>query len=88
MRQAKSLFSPDLLGYVSLHKPDKLPFDGVPFYERESQRYRSNIDIEELIQAAVRELPQEQLKNLSLGDYGWAAPQRDRQTPVVSVPVE
>jgi integrase len=62
MRQAKSLFSPDLLAYVSLHKPDKLPFDGVPFYERESQRYRSNIDIEALIQAAVRELPQEQLK--------------------------
>jgi Phage integrase family. len=62
MRQAKSLFSPDLLAYVSMHKPDKLPFDGVPFYERESQRYRSKIDIEALIQAAVRELPQEQLK--------------------------
>jgi len=62
MRQAKSLFSPDLLAYVSLHKPDKLPFDSVPFYERESQRYRSKIDIEALIQAAVRELPQEQLK--------------------------
>ena len=62
MRQAKSLFSPDLLTHVSLHKPDKLPFDGVPFYERESQRYRSKIDIEALIQAAVRELPQEQLK--------------------------
>jgi hypothetical protein len=62
MRQAKSLFSSELLAYVSLHKPDKLPFDGVPFYERESQRYRSKIDIEALIQAAVRELPQEQLK--------------------------
>jgi integrase len=62
MRQAKSLFSPDLLAHVSLHKPDKLPFDGVAFYERESQRYRSNIDIEALIQAAVQELPQEQLK--------------------------
>ena len=62
MRQAKSLFSPELLAYVTLHKPDKLPFDGVPFYERESQRYRSRIDIEMLIQAAVRELPQEQLK--------------------------
>jgi integrase len=62
MRQAKSLFSPDLLAYVSLHKPDKLPFDGVPFYERESQRYRSRIDIEALISDAIRELPQEQLK--------------------------
>jgi integrase len=62
MRQAKSLFSPNLLAHVSLHKPDRLPFEGVPFYERESQRYRSKIDIEALIQAAVRELPQEQLK--------------------------
>src|SRR4030095_528018 len=62
MRQAKSLFSPDLLEYVTLHTPDKLPFDGVPFYERESQRYRSKIDIEALIQSAMRELPQEQLK--------------------------
>jgi integrase len=34
----------------------------VQFYERESQRYRSKIDIEALIQAAMRELPQEQLK--------------------------
>ncbi len=50
MRQAKSLFSPDLLGYVSVHKPDKLPFDGVQFYERESQRYHSKIEIEALIQ--------------------------------------
>jgi integrase len=62
MRQAKSLFSPDLLEYVTLHRPDKLPFDGVPFYERESQRYRSKIDIEALIQSAMRELQQEELK--------------------------
>jgi integrase len=62
MRQAKSLFSPELLKYVILHKPEKLPFDGVPFYERESQRYRSKIDIEALIKNAMRELPQEQLK--------------------------
>ena len=62
MRQAKSLFSPDLLAYVNLHKPDRLPFNGVPFYGRESQRYYSKIDVEPLIRAAVRELPQEQLK--------------------------
>jgi integrase len=62
MRQAKSLFSSDLVRHVSLHKPDTLPFEGVPFYERESQRYRSKIDVEALIQAAMRELPQEQLK--------------------------
>ena len=62
MRQAKSLFSPELLAHVSLHKPDKLPFDGVAFYERESMRYHSTIDIEALISDAVRELAQEQLK--------------------------
>jgi integrase len=62
MRQAKSLFSPDLLVHVSLHKPDKLPFDGVAFYERESMRYHSTVDIEALIHDAMRELPQEQLK--------------------------
>jgi len=62
MRQARSLFSPDLLVYVSLHKPDKSPFDGVAFYERESMRYHSVVNIEALIQDAIRELPQEQLK--------------------------
>jgi hypothetical protein len=62
MRQAKSLFSAELLAHVAMHKPDKLPFDGVAFYERESMRYHSTIDIEALIQDAMRELPQEPLK--------------------------
>jgi integrase len=62
MRQAKSLFSPDLLAHVTMHKPEKLPFDGVAFYERESMRYHSTVDIEGLIHEAVRELPQERLK--------------------------
>jgi integrase len=62
MRQAKSLFSPDLLAHVSLDKPDKLPFDGVAFYDGESMRYHSTVDVEALIQNAMRELPQEQLK--------------------------
>jgi integrase len=34
----------------------------VAFYERESMRYNSTLDFEALIQDAVRELPQEQLK--------------------------
>jgi hypothetical protein len=62
MRQAKSLFSPDLLAHVDMHKPDRMPFDGVTFYERESMRYHSTVDIEALIADAMRELPQEQLK--------------------------
>jgi integrase len=66
MRQAKSLFASKLLHHVAMHKPDKLPFDGVAFYKRESMRYHSKIDIEALISDAVRELglpaQQEQLK--------------------------
>jgi integrase len=62
MRQAKSLFSAELLVHVAMRKPDKLPFDGVAFYKRESMRYHSTLDFEALIQDAVRELPQEQLK--------------------------
>ena len=62
MRQAKSLFAPELLRHVAMHKPDKLPFDGVAFYKRESMRYQSKVDVEALISDAMRELPQEQLK--------------------------
>jgi integrase len=45
-----------------MHRPDKLPFDGVAFYERESMRYHSTVDIRSLISDAMRELPQKQLK--------------------------
>lgn len=62
MSQAKSLFSEELLRHVKFHRPEKLPFDGVAFYERESMRYRSAIEIEGLIHDALRELPEEQLK--------------------------
>jgi integrase len=62
MRQAKSLFASELIRHVAIHKPDKLPFEGVAFYKRESMRYRSTVDIEALISDAVRGLPQEQLK--------------------------
>jgi len=64
MRQAKSLFAADLPRHVAMHKPDKLPFDGVAFYQRESMRYHSTVDIEHLIGDAMRELAQkpEQLK--------------------------
>src|SRR4030095_1109104 len=62
MRQAKTLFSEDRLAHVAIQKPDKLPFDGVAFYERESMGYHSTVDIEALIGDAMRELPQEQLK--------------------------
>ncbi|PYL16274.1 MAG: hypothetical protein DMF46_03505 [Verrucomicrobia bacterium] len=64
MRQAKSLFASELLRHV--HKPEKLPFNDVAFYKRESMRYQSKVDIEALISDAMRELSlpaqQEQLK--------------------------
>ncbi len=62
MRQAKSLFSEDLLTHVKMVRPEKLPFEGVAFYPRESMRYHSVIDIEALIRDALGELPQEPLK--------------------------
>lgn len=62
MRHSKSLFSPELLRHVAMRTPDKSPFDGVPFYPRESMRYHSTIDVEALIADAMRELPQEPLK--------------------------
>src|SRR5262249_15371827 len=47
---------------LAMETPDKLPFDGVAFYRRESMRYQSTVDIETLISDAMGELPQEQLK--------------------------
>ena len=62
MRQAKSLFSPEILKFIDLELPHALPFTGVGFEPRQSMRYRSSFDIERLIAAAQTELPQEQLK--------------------------
>jgi integrase len=62
MRQAKSLFAPKLLAHATIEEPDKLPFEGVAFYKRESMRYQSTVDIGTLISTAMHELPQEQLK--------------------------
>jgi hypothetical protein len=66
MRQAKSLFSPTVLKFVSLDIPGSTPFAGVKFEQRQSMRYRSSFDIEQLIEAAQKELPEEQLKILLL----------------------
>jgi integrase len=61
MRQAKSLFAPDMLKFVKLNISGT-PFDGVRFERRQSMRYRSSFDVEEVIGAAQEELPQERLK--------------------------
>lgn len=62
IRQARSLFSKELLAHLRLALPPVMPFAGVAFYPRESMRYKSAVDIEELIGQAVSELPVEQLK--------------------------
>jgi len=62
MRQAKSLFAPAMLNFIRLDFSGALPFDGVKFEPRQSMRYRSNFDVEQVIQAAQSELPAEQLK--------------------------
>ena len=66
MRQAKSLFSPEVLKFIRLELPNALPFTGVNFEPRQSMRYRSGFDVEALLGAAQKELPAEQLKILLL----------------------
>jgi integrase len=66
MRQAKSLFSPEILKFVNISPPAPLPFSGVEFERRQSMRYRGSFDVREIIRAAQNELPVEQLKILLL----------------------
>jgi integrase len=61
MRQAKSLFTADRVKFIRLNIQGT-PFDGVRFEPRQSMRYRSSIDVEQVIAAAQEDLPQEQLK--------------------------
>jgi len=66
MRQAKSLFAPRALKFVSLELPGTSPFSGVAFEPRQSMKYRSGFSVEKLIKDAQKELPPEQLKILLL----------------------
>jgi len=61
LRQAKSLFSPGILKFVTIDIPSS-PFDGVAFEPRRSMRYQSSFDVETIIRTAQTELPAEQLK--------------------------
>ena len=60
LRQAKSLFAPAILKFVTLESGS--PFEGVKFAPRQNMRYQSSFDVEALITAAQAELPQEQFK--------------------------
>ena len=58
MRQAKSLFSPKITKHLQIQLPTPLPFSGIEFEPRQSLKYRSVFEIEDLIQKANKELPQ------------------------------
>jgi integrase len=66
MRQAKSLFAPAVLKFVSLEVPGSSRFAGVTFEPRQSMKYRSGFSVQKLIEDAQKELPEEQLKILLL----------------------
>jgi len=61
MRQAKSLFAPAVLKFMRFDL-NTTPFEGVPFEPRQSMRYRSSFDVEQIITGAQDQLPREQLK--------------------------
>jgi integrase len=61
LRRSKSLFAPALLKFIKLEIPCS-PFEGVAFEPRRSMRYQSSFDVESLIRAAQKELPQELFK--------------------------
>jgi integrase len=62
MRQAKSLFAPAMLKFVTFKGLVPNPFDGVDFEPGQSMRYRSDFNVPGIIRAAQKELPLEQLK--------------------------
>jgi len=61
LRQARSLFAPKHLAFVDL-KGIRSPFEGVKLEPRQSMRYRSELNAEQLIKDAVKELKEEPLK--------------------------
>ena len=62
LRQAKGLFAPERLKFLPASIVSLNPFVGVSFEPRQSMRYKSDLDVEDLIKRAQKELPTEQLK--------------------------
>jgi integrase len=59
LRRAKSLFAPNATKHLTrVRLPSPLPFEKVSFEPRQSMRYRSTINVEELTKAAHEELAQ------------------------------
>jgi integrase len=55
LRNAKALFSKRVMKFIEL-RLDPLPFADLEFYPRESMRYHSKLDPQQLLQAASQEL--------------------------------
>ena len=60
LRQARNLFSPDVLRHLDIELPNPLPFTGIQFEPRQSLKYRSEFDIKKLIQTAKDSLSEHQ----------------------------
>ena len=56
LRQAKSLFSKNVLKFLSIKLPNPLPFEGIAFEPRQTMRYRSGMDVTKLILQAQKDL--------------------------------
>jgi integrase len=60
LRQARNLFSADVIRHLDVQLPDPLPFTGIQFEPRQSLKYRSDFDIQKLIRTARDELSEHQ----------------------------
>ncbi len=72
LRQARSLFSPRRLEFAKLSGLQS-PFEGVRLEPRQSMRYHSTFKIQALVERAVAELDQEELKVFLLAWPGYVA---------------
>ena len=64
LRQAKSLFTPAMLGNLDLALPDGLPFDEVKFEARQSMKYKNRFDVAKIFKLAMEGDADEQVPPL------------------------
>ena len=56
LRRAKALFSPKITKHIGLEMPNPLPFASVQYEPKASMKYRSAVDIRQLVESARSEL--------------------------------
>jgi integrase len=81
LRQAKSLFSAHILSSIEgkVELPSPLPFSKVKFSERQSLKYQSDVDIDQLIQDAQSELMVKELESFKIFLLGTMAGLRRKE---------